>query len=869
MHRCGSNFLLTSAIAFVYVLALTGCLGKSSGSSANEGVKTVTLNPSVTASMDVGSTLVFSATGKNAAGTTVLGLNIQFVVVSGTPDAPAPISIVNNGSGSGNACAGSWDASGAICSPGTPGIAIVTAVVNGYSSAITTVYVHQHIDSIEISPIVPQGPPQQQYDCFSQGQSWDYQAIAYSSIAGQNVDITSSVGPMTWSSTNNGVVTTAPYVPTNQKNVQNEVQVTAKTPGMTEIFASNTGVTSNLYPFTTCLVKAIYLQIGGQNENPNWIDINTGGSVPVTAIAVDTLCGIANSTPLTNLPLTWSTTNPEVIAFGSTTSSATSNTASARNNVGGATLTVSCTPPTCNIGLPGLTPSGQLVPSLPIYTSNYQAISNPPAGTCQLPNMTHGYGTISVDVTPKTTATPPTYTAWAATTGCADAPGCNSALFPVTPTTSGTNQIGTILSLPRTPNSMIFNHVSSPTLYIGSDQGLMYVNIGKLSVNWVSSVSTSCNVALCGKVLTISNDGKLVVVSDTVSTPSQVYIYNGANASVAPVDLILSNPGETATAAAFSPDQLKLFILTNLGNMYVYSTVDTFTLIAPLTSGSTTFTTPANAVTPSMDGTFAYVAVSPVPVPPNTSPVAPGYVSGFANCDTPATQILNDVPITSPAINANPLALYTLPNLRLDSNGNPTEVVLALDTPLVPVNATTQQPPTTIDMFGVNVTQYPLLYDYFTCIPPSVTLDTNFPQTSVNLGQNNFTPLYSQLVADGTEMIIVGQNIPAVLVFNVSTGQTSSIQLARPNFGSSYPLSASASTDGSQVFVAACDQYANNDPTNACLEASVHIVSTTGQGDYQQVPYVNINDANDTNMCNNGGVSATQCFPNLIAIKPQ
>jgi hypothetical protein len=171
-------------------------------------------------------------------------------------------------------------------------------------------------------------------------------------------------------------------------------------------------------------------------------------------------------------------------------------------------------------------------------------------------------------------------------------------------------------------------------------------------------------------------------------------------------------------------------------------------------------------------------------------------------------------------------------------------------------------------MFGVNVEQFPLLYDQFTCTPPTVTLDPNFPQTSYSLGQN-FTALYSQLVADGTEMIVVGQNIPAVLLFDVNGGAPTSIPLARYGFGSSYPLAASASADGSQVFVAACDQYANNDPTNTCLEASVHIVSTTGQGDYQQVPYVNINDAGDTNMCNNAGIKATQCFPNLVAIKPQ
>jgi hypothetical protein len=126
-------------------------------------------------------------------------------------------------------------------------------------------------------------------------------------------------------------------------------------------------------------------------------------------------------------------------------------------------------------------------------------------------------------------------------------------------------------------------------------------------------------------------------------------------------------------------------------------------------------------------------------------------------------------------------------------------------------------------------------------------------------------------------MIIVAQNIPAVLVFNVNNGTTSSV----PLFGGSLPLSASASTDGSQVHVAACDAYPNNDPTQPCAAASVHIVNTCavlscsvppslGQGDFQQVPYVNINDNNNPNMCNNqGGTNPPLCLPNLIAIKPQ
>ena len=809
MHRCGSGFLLTLAIAFVF--ALTGCLGKSSSNPGNGGVTSVALSPSNNFSMDVGGTQVFTASGKNAVGGTVLGVNIQFIVTSGSPNASAPLSVASNG----NACAGTWDAGIAMCSPGTSGIAIVAAVINGVSSPLTYVYVHQHIDSIQVSRLEPQGPPL--YDCFSQGQTWEYQAIAYHN----NVDITNSVGPMSWSSSNDGVVTTTPIVSATQPNVLNQVQTTAKAPGITQLFASVSGVTSNLYPYTTCLIQAIYLQIGGQGQAGNSITVNNGGSVSIMATAVDTLYKFTGVT-LPIPPLTWSTTNPGVAAFSTTTNSTGINSAATRNNLGGATLTASCTPPTCNVGV---------LPGLPIYASD---------GT--LPNGTKGYGAISVDVT--STSPAPTYTAWAATTDCQNAPGCSSALFSVTPTTSGTNPIGTILSLPRTPNSMMFNHVSSPRVYFGSDQGLMYVDVtaSSPSAALVSNSSIPCNVSLCGKVLTISNDGNLVVVSDTVSAPSQVYIYNGGSAGTAPVDLII--PGETATAAAFSPDQLKLFILTNTGTMYVYSTVDALTSIPVATS--------VTDVKFSADGSFAYVAGTPAP---GTS------ISGFATCDDqpthhdPATSTYDFV--TTPGI---PLQIFPSPD---------GQHVLALDPP----NGS-------IDLFATTEEREPLPDGQFICNAsplPFVDIDptVNFPQMaqSFDLGQGkNFTPVYAQLVADGTELIIVARRIPAVLLFHVSNGTTTSVPLV----GNADPLSASASTDGSQVYIAACDQY--NGTT--CSAGSVHIVNTCaalscnappniGQGDFQQVPYVNINDNNNPNMCNNQGPNAPLCLPNLIAIRPQ
>src|SRR5208283_1326509 len=217
-----------------------------------------------------------------------------------------------------------------------------------------------------------------------------------------------------------------------------------------------------------------------------------------------------------------------------------------------------------------------------------------------------------------------------------------------------------------------------------------------LTVGEVSNTSTPCNVALCGTVLTVSNDGKLAVVSDTVSTPSHVYIYNGGSNSSAPIDLII--PSETATAAAFSPDQQKLFILTSAGNMYVYSTVDA---LAPVQLAA-----PAIDVSFSADGSLAYLAGTPA-----------NSVSAYSTCSTPSEASLE---IGSVATSIPPLKLYPSPVMPPIQTGSEwiTQNVLALEVP--PAN--TDQS-TSIQVLTAQFTQDPIPYQnplQFTCNPPSL-----------------------------------------------------------------------------------------------------------------------------------------------------
>ena len=435
MHRSGTGILIVPVVlAISFAASLTSCVGKNSGGTGGGGVQTVTLSPGGTQSIDIGAIQSYSATAKDALGQTVVASTIQFTVASGNSN-PAPLSILSTGA----ACAGSWDSTGTVCSPGVPGIALVTATVNGVSSSQTTVYVHQHIDSIQVSRLDPQGPPQ--HDCFSQGQTWDYQAIAYD--IGQH-DITNTIGPVNWSTSNADVLTVD-----NITGLQNnQTQVTAKTPGVTQLLASISGTTSTPVTYTTCLVNTSGCRFREDREIPS-------RSIMAARTRSRPRWSTRSDVTLANPPLTWSSSNPEVANFSSASNTTGSNTITARSNQGSADISASCTPPTCNIGV---------LPGLPIYSSGGN-----------LPNGDPGYGVISASITATKL---PTYTAWAATTDCGTGPGCSSIAFAVTP---GTTPIGASASMPRTPNSMMFNEQGA-RIYFGSDQGLMYLDVGASSL---------------------------------------------------------------------------------------------------------------------------------------------------------------------------------------------------------------------------------------------------------------------------------------------------------------------------------------------------------------------------------------------------
>jgi WD40 repeat protein len=251
-----------------------------------------------------------------------------------------------------------------------------------------------------------------------------------------------------------------------------------------------------------------------------------------------------------------------------------------------------------------------------------------------------------------------------------------------------------------------------------------------------------------GKVLVISPDRNSVIVSDTFDSPNLLFICQNCSANSPSVTTFQISG---ASAAAFSPDSLKAYILAG-NNLYVYSKLDPLQTIN--LSQTIGVSGPANDVAFHPEGGFAYVAG------PSTS------LTAFRTCD--------NAPISSATLNTphSPLLIRPLP----DGNS-----LLVLDPPNIDlVNVTSL---TAVDCSG------------------TITDTTN----TFDLGEGSFTPTQFFVSPDGSTAYILGNSssgrMPFVMVFNVNTQTTSTLSLSN----SATPLSASLSPDGKLLFVGADD----------------------------------------------------------------
>jgi hypothetical protein len=696
------------------VLVSLGACGGSATSTSPIGTPTkVTLSPT-SSSLDAGATLQFSVAVFNSIGTPITSVPVTYSSTN-----PSVLTFVPLAGGL--ACAGRWDTLGQVCLPDGFGVTQVTASANGVVSPPVTVYVHQHVDLVTLTQFLPPNtPPQPPCATLSQQPGIlnyrDFQARAFTLTGGSQIDVTNTVGSFTFSQTNATVAkvsTTDPELNNNNGNQVTQARFTAAVPGRTQIFASVSGVTSQPIVFETCLVQSINLQVGNDISNTSFaVTSNASSGVTVTPTVVDRL-GFSLTNPIPSLTFV-SSSPANATLSGATGTGPTAGTASVTTHAaGGVSFTAVCAPPGCNVGLE---------PPLVVYSSTT------PAGTA-----------IGSPITGLITGTPATSgTVYVTSSQCTDSNGqpingCQPLIFPVS---IKDNSVGASTTLPSAPNSLFFpagQTGSTSKLLMGSSAGLMLFTPGT-----AAAVIQLAEVP--GKILAVSPNGDRAIVSDTISQPNQVYLVSNVGSTPTATPLLLNG----ITAAAFSPDGLKVFLL-GPSTLYVYSTIFA-TKTVPLA-------TAASAVSFYANGALAYLA-------------GPGGVTLRNACDTTYA----------------PAAAFP--------SGSPTLfTALADGIHAVGVNSLG------VDVFTfLNPVQAPTAG---TCPFKVMGTQTNF----VDLGQGPFTPLKLLIAPDNSRAYVLASNLGSVFVLDLDVNTVEAIPLN----GNPVPLDASLTSDGSLLYVGAND----------------------------------------------------------------
>ncbi len=830
------------AVAICSLLGLPACGGGKAGAPLYPGK--VTLIPSATTSLELGSTLNFTAAVQTASGTN-LGTTITYT--------SSDTSIVNLAP-NGVACAGHWDVGFASCTPGASGVALVTASALGGTSVPTYVFVHPPIDNVTVSGILLTGVPVQE-PCLSQSQTMTVEAHAFS----QGADITASVGPFTWTATNPTVVTLTPLPntgidPINKTRYNfptNQATATAVTPGITYIYATAGGATNTSFQqptltnasgatspvldfFATCAIQNIALEVGTAGSGQTNLVAAKGGT---SQSIVATLTDIMDNSSLPNtdagvvlskIPLTWSASQPGAVGIGT---GCTQSCTVSLTSPGAGTITASCSPPTCNVGFPVVPATLATQKQITDCTTYFQAIYPNFAG-CQLLIPTPVYSSNEFLVPPNQTTplspaaaisaqiTGATSTAnvFASSFGCAHvlpADCSTSAYYLVTAKASA----GSETAIPASPNSFLFDPAGDK-LYMGSDFGAETIN----PTNFGSSTSPFGSLGtVTGKVLAVSSDGNSAIFSDTIHTPNQVYVAQTAPTSVTtPLNI------SSATVAAFSPDGLKAFIVggTTASSLYVFSPLQALQQYIPTTTPPTNpqfnLAGPAEAIAFSPNGAFAYVAES-------AASSGSANITAFATC--------SNQQVGSTTLPANPLLMRILPNFHLDgtdSSGLPIPDgvhLLVLDRTGVDIVTSTVGPP----VLG-------------TLCPQALTF---LPVQRIELGQQINSSANFFASPDGTQLYVVNPGSSSVLIYNFIAGApVGGIEI----LGNATPLSSDMSADGGTIVIVGSDGL-------------LHELGTaTGGADLYQVPFPNL--PNYLNPFCTFTPTAGPCTLNVALVKP-
>jgi hypothetical protein len=830
---------LEFSLAALFLYSMSGCGGHRPPGVSQFPAK-INLIPSPTVSLQLGSYTTLAATAQNASGSNV---NAAFSFTS------SDTSIVNVAPG-GVACGGVWNSTYTVCTPGATGVAEVTASADGVTSAPTLVFVHPPIDymtvnGIALNSVIPQEP------CLSQGMTMTVQAHAFS----QGVDITSSVGTFTWSANNSSVVKITPIVTNVVLNgitfpiALDQATLTAATPGITQIYATANGAASTPFQqtqytnalgalsppldfFATCNIQNISLEVGPsaiEQTGQTTFVTSKGTSENVTAVVTD-LFGYTSlptsngGVVLSNIPLTWSASQPAVIATGS---SCVLSCGATTPSVGSATITASCSPPTCNVGFPYV-PASLSTPALITACSNFfgvsceQLIPEPVYATSPVMSNVPQTGGVSGLVTGSTA----TATVLATSTGCATTipETCTTGLYNVT---TGRVTAGGVSVLPSSPNSMLYD-LAGDKAYVGSEFGALIVNPTNLGTS--NGAFTSLG-NITGQILGISNSGTQAAFSDTVQNPNSVYIVNASSASaITSTQLNIS----AASTAAFSPDGMEAFIVGGSGGneLYIYSPLQALQGPGLSTSSNPQFNLAGRALSIAFapNGAFAFIAESSL----NGS--TPN-LTAFSVCNNSiATNLTTSVPAVVD-LPANPLFMRVLPAFHIpgtDYLGNPI--------------------PDGVHIFILDSTGFDIItatnaaQAAGTLCPQSLTL-TGPQRIELNMG--TIEPINFFASADASLLYIVNNNASGVSVYNFGTGSAGS---GIPLAGNAVPVIAAITVDDGTIVIAAND-------------GQLHELSTAlGGTDQYQVQFPDLPDY--LNSFCTYSPNNLPCALNLIAVRP-
>jgi hypothetical protein len=412
MRQSAISIWLAAALVGALALGAVGC-----GSSSSPATITITPSP---LSMTNGQITQLTVTVLDSSGKTISSPP----TITYTSSNPALISVNSTGL----VCAGVWNANGIDCNltNQASGSTATITVTSGKASQTDTVFTHANVDSV----VIASGKDYSNLvNCISQNANIlpdQFTATACSVTAnppsgsacpkGQQ-DITSQVGPFTWTVSPSAVATPDTGAACSNTcatggacNSPSQCVIWGAQPGQAAITAKVANTVSSPALFSTCPVQSVTVQDSNGNTAAS---LGVGAGVALNIGATD-----KNGVALSGLSLTFSSSQPVSVTAGTTVTGAAPGTSA---------VVVSCTPPSCNPNL------------YPVYGN--------------APYITNVTGTTSTAV----------YVA--STSG-------NS----VVPIATTGNSVGTAVTIPNVPNSMLFNPQGTQ-LVLGSDSGAMIINL--------------------------------------------------------------------------------------------------------------------------------------------------------------------------------------------------------------------------------------------------------------------------------------------------------------------------------------------------------------------------------------------------------